>query len=505
MTAVAPLGHAWKLGDLLAGLVASRVVEGRLVERQVSGLTLDGDAVSPGDLLVDLEGRVEPNVAELAEAQRRGAVAVLVDPARGRLRAGLAVPGERIGLPVIQVPDLSRQLATLADRFFGWPSRQLEVFGICGSLGKTALSHLVSRTLESELSCGVIDADDGCDVLAVRQRLNALRARGARAVALALSPGRLARSDAASLRLSHLLLTRLAADPSSVAAARAITDRLATSTSPDWVVVNLDDPAQRDLLEALPATICVAGYTLVSGARRPARCDLFLAAEHVHTTPRGLRIQVKCLSETAAQAAELVVALIGESNAANMLALLALKCARGLPLERAARELARVRGAPGRMECFGGEDAPMIVVDCAGTPRELERALSDLRHHGFRRLMTVFGCDGGMPSAERRQAGRVVERLSDQVILTDNNPRDAGGECVVADILAGLTRPDRAIVERQRGLAIRIAVARAGLGDAVLVAGKGDERTQDMGELKVHFSDRAQVVEALREWREGHH
>nr|WP_245232391.1 cyanophycin synthetase [Thiorhodococcus minor] len=452
-----------------------------------------------------MEGRVAPNAVKAAEAQRLGAVAVLADPAQAWSLGDLAGPRERIGLPVIQVPGLSHHLATLADRFFGWPSRQLEVFGISGSLGKTTLSHLVSRALESELTCGVIDGADGLDVLAVRQRLNALHARGARAVAMALSPGRLARSDAASLRLSHLMLTHLDADASPAAAAQGIACRLATSPSPDWVVVNLDDPAQRDLLEALPAAICVAGYTLLSGASRPARCDLWLAAEHVDATPRGLRVRVRSLGEATAQAAELEVALIGEFNVANMLALLALKCSRGLPLERAARELALVRGVPGRMECFGGEGAPMIVVDSASTPMELERALSSLRRHGFRRLMTVFGCDGRMPVAERPVAGRVVERLSDQVILTDDNPRDAGGERIVADILSGLTWPDKAIVERQRGLAIRIAVARAGVGDAILVAGKGGEKVQDMGELKVHFSDRAQVVEALREWREGHH
>ena len=101
--------------------------------------------------------------------------------------------------------------------------------------------------------------------------------------------------------------------------------------------------------------------------------------------------------------------------------------------------------------------------------------------------------------------GAVAQRLSDALILTDDNPRGEDGAAIIADILGGLTHPDGVRVERQRGLAIRRAIALAGTGDAVLVAGKGHEHIQDMGELKVHFSDRAQVVEALREWREGHH
>ena len=101
--------------------------------------------------------------------------------------------------------------------------------------------------------------------------------------------------------------------------------------------------------------------------------------------------------------------------------------------------------------------------------------------------------------------GAIAERLSDALILTDDNPGGDDGDAIIADILGGLARPDNVRVERQRGLAIRLAIALAGTGDAVLVAGKGHETTQDLGELKVHFSDRAQVVEALREWREGHH
>jgi UDP-N-acetylmuramoyl-L-alanyl-D-glutamate--2,6-diaminopimelate ligase len=99
--------------------------------------------------------------------------------------------------------------------------------------------------------------------------------------------------------------------------------------------------------------------------------------------------------------------------------------------------------------------------------------------------------------------GAVAEAGSDLVILTDDNPRREDGDAIVAEILAGMSRPETAQVERSRGLAIRRALALAGTDDTVLVAGKGHETTQDFGELKVRFSDRAQVVQALREWTGG--
>jgi UDP-N-acetylmuramoyl-L-alanyl-D-glutamate--2,6-diaminopimelate ligase len=147
----------------------------------------------------------------------------------------------------------------------------------------------------------------------------------------------------------------------------------------------------------------------------------------------------------------------------------------------------------------------LVVVDYAHTPDALEKALTSLRLHGCRSVISVVGCGGDRDQGKRPLMGAIAERLSDALILTDDNPRTESGDAIVAQILEGVSRPDTIRVERQRGLAIRRAIAIAGRGDAVLVAGKGHETTQDLGDLKVHFSDRAQVVEALREWREGHH
>jgi UDP-N-acetylmuramoyl-L-alanyl-D-glutamate--2,6-diaminopimelate ligase len=245
----------------------------------------------------------------------------------------------------------------------------------------------------------------------------------------------------------------------------------------------------------------IAGYGLRPDIPIPPRCELWVRASRIEPRPRGLRIEI----ESSVGEGSLEVALVGEFNASNLLAVLTVMISRGLPLERALRELGRVRGVPGRMECFGGEGAPLVVVDYAHTPDALEKALTNLRLHQCRRLITVVGCGGERDKGKRPMMGGIAERLSDVLILTDDNPRGEDGDAIIADILEGLSDRGGAHVERQRGLAIRRAIALAGLGDAVLVAGKGHETLQDMGDLKVHFSDRAQVVEALREWREGRH
>jgi UDP-N-acetylmuramoyl-L-alanyl-D-glutamate--2,6-diaminopimelate ligase len=158
-----------------------------------------------------------------------------------------------------------------------------------------------------------------------------------------------------------------------------------------------------------------------------------------------------------------------------------------------------VHGVPGRMERFGGDGLPLVVVDYAHTPDALEQALTNLRDHARGRLVCVFGCGGERDRGKRPLMGEIAERLADRVIVTDDNPRREDGDAIVTEILAGMQGPTAVKVERHRALAIRLAIATASEQDVILVAGKGHETTQDMGELKIHFSDRAQVVQALRE------
>jgi len=181
------------------------------------------------------------------------------------------------------------------------------------------------------------------------------------------------------------------------------------------------------------------------------------------------------------------------------------RSSRGLPLEWAAREpsLARSHGVPGRKESFGGDGAPLVVVDDLPTPDALEKALTNLRAHGARRVITALGRPGDRDRGKRPLIGAVAERPCEALILTHDDPRSDSGERIVADILGGVSRPDLVRVERQRASAIRLAIALAGIDDAVPVAGKDREIIQDRGELGVHLCDRAQVAVALRERREG--
>jgi UDP-N-acetylmuramoyl-L-alanyl-D-glutamate--2,6-diaminopimelate ligase len=147
------------------------------------------------------------------------------------------------------------------------------------------------------------------------------------------------------------------------------------------------------------------------------------------------------------------------------------------------------------MERFGAANGAQAVVDYAHTPDALEKALQSLRRHCSGSLWAVFGCGGDRDRGKRPQMGEIAERLADRVVLTDDNPRAEPGAAIIDAILAGC-KDGKAIVQRDRRLAIAYALHHAGPGDVVLVAGKGHEDYQEINGVKYPFSDR----ELLREW-----
>jgi UDP-N-acetylmuramoyl-L-alanyl-D-glutamate--2,6-diaminopimelate ligase len=403
----------------------------------------------------------------------------------------------------------------------------LDTVAVLGGRGKSSVAHTLAQALDAEASCAFVDdvgygfpngftaiheTDLDADHPELARLLDELSARGAKVVAVEV-----ASIDAASgaarqegVAFTHAVLTGLTREGGETAAATELAWVTAFLQRPGlrWAVLNLDDPSATALLSRLPEGLAVAGYRLSVDEAAPARCALVVRVGRLESLPRGLRLSVFCQGVESTWhgcAVALDLALIGTFNAANALAVLAVLLVRGSSPEHAAHALARVRGVPGRMECFGEGNAPLVVVDEAASPSALETALINLRAHRPRRVFTVFGCRGERAREVRVAMGAVASRWSDALILTDDDPGVTPADAIIADILAGVHGCSDVRVQRRRDLAIRTAILLAGTDDAVLVAGKGQSTTQDLGETHLRFSDRAVVIEALRECREGRH
>lgn len=171
--------------------------------------------------------------------------------------------------------------------------------------------------------------------------------------------------------------------------------------------------------------------------------------------------------------------------------------AMGVGFAEAAKRLARVKPVEGRMERFGGDGQPLVFVDYAHTPDALDKVLASLRKHCRQALWVVFGCGGNRDSGKRPLMGAAAERWADHLIVTDDNPRFENSAAIIDAILAGC-RLGKVEVIRDREQAIRNAIARAANDDCIVIAGKGHEDYQEIEGVRVPFSDRDIVIDALQ-------
>ena len=191
--------------------------------------------------------------------------------------------------------------------------------------------------------------------------------------------------------------------------------------------------------------------------------------------------------------------LLGQFNVSNVLAALSTMLVLGYDLKALLAVAPRLSTVTGRMECFGGNAQPLLVVDYAHTPDGLEKALAAARLHCRGRLFCLVGCGGDRDRGKRPMMAAAAEQLADVVILTDDNPRTEDPEQIITDMRAGLTHSAAVRVVHQREEAMRLALTEAKAGDVILVAGKGHEDYQIIGKQKTHYSDRETARRLLGE------
>ncbi|GAB2490231.1 UDP-N-acetylmuramoyl-L-alanyl-D-glutamate--2,6-diaminopimelate ligase [Arenimonas alkanexedens] len=480
------MSRAMSLHDLLQG----EPVLPAGFNPMLAGLTADTRALRAGDAFIALAGASTHGLRHAAQARAAGASVILFEPP--------AAAGEPLSDRAVAVPGLRARQGELADRFYGAPSRSLAVAGVTGTNGKTSTVQLLAQALTlgggvagsiGTLGAGlhgqlVAGERTTPDVIAVHRLLAEMRDAGASHVAMEVSSHALeqGRVDAVAFRIA--VFTNLTRDHldfhGSMDAYGAAKARLFAWPSLQAVVVNLDDAFGRGLLDRAPAAARRIGLSSRGHA------DASLRAEQVSLAPEGLRFDLVEGRERIA----VVSPLLGRFNVDNLLAVAGALRALDWSLAAVAAMLPRLAPVDGRMSRVGGRDGqPLVVVDYAHTPDALEQALASLRAHTPGHLTCVFGCGGERDAGKRPQMAAIAEAGADRIVVTDDNPRNEDGDAIVAGILAGFTRADAVRIQRDRADAIAEAIAEAGAGDVVLVAGKGHEPYQDVQGIKHPFDD----------------
>jgi UDP-N-acetylmuramoyl-L-alanyl-D-glutamate--2,6-diaminopimelate ligase len=483
-----------KLKDLLAGLV---VVDDELT---LTGLALDSRTVAAGNAFIALDGAAQHGLMHASQAIANGACAVIFDPAgQGRQLA------ERVGdIPAIAVDNLKLKLGEIAARFYGNPSRQLDVIGITGTNGKTSCSQFLSQLMDG---CGIIGTlgwgewgklsktvNTTPDALSVQHILAELVKAKKQTVAMEVSSHGLEQGRVIGVRFKGAVFTNISRDHLDYHGSMEayVEAKLALLHKPGlaFAAVNLDDDYSRQVIASAPESVALWGFSAKGKTAGPGESVI---AEHILHQAGGIEFDVRCRHERQ----RVKVPLYGDFNIENVLAALTVMLAMGMTLADAVSRLARIEPVMGRMERLGGEGEPLIFVDYAHTPDALDKVLSSVRKHCQEALWLVFGCGGNRDAGKRPQMGACAERWADHVIVTDDNPRFENGLDIMNDILAGCSLGKVEVIQN-REQAIRRAVAGAGANDCIVIAGKGHEQYQEINGVKIPFSDRQVVIEALK-------
>ncbi len=480
-----------RLSTLLAGLTGAPLGD----DPEIRGLTLDSRAVQPGWLFIAVPGARADGRAYLAGAYAHGAAAVVYE-------AKDFIPDAPYS-SAIGIMNLREQIGGIADRFYGAPSRRLRVIGVTGTNGKTTSTQLLAQALDRPPArCGLIGTlgsgfpgrldpslNTTPDAVSVQALLAKFADSGAQTVCMEVSSHALDQARVAGVAFEIAVFTNLTrdhldyhGDMQAYAAAKA---RLFDFPDLKAAVINQDDAFGRELIERTRGRVTVLSFGLHGGDVQARAVQPSVAGlEFTAVTPQG---------ET-----RLRSPLLGRFNVENLLAVLAVLLVTGMPLAEAAARLSQATPVAGRMERFGGGTGqPLVVVDYAHTPDALEKVLLALREHTRGKLVCVFGCGGDRDRGKRPLMGRIAEQLADVVIVTSDNPRHEDPAAIINEIVAGMQTVPRAVPDRVR--AIRTALKQARGGDIVLVAGKGHEDYQEIGDQRLDYSDRDAVRALLEE------
>ena len=497
--------NVMNLAELLSGIE----VIGEVPVIGIQGMALDSRRLGQGDLFIACAGYQSHGLEYIDDAIANGAEVVLAEVCSNWLPEQIAALSEEKNIVIVPVGALTEAVSLIAGRFYGNPSQQFPLIGITGTNGKTSSSLFVAQAFTGTKKVAVMgtigngfpgdlkpSTHTTMDPVSVQAALADLYQRQADMVVMEVSSHALHQGRVADVQFDIAVLTNFSRDHldyhgtmADYAEAKSLLFRMNGLKSS---VINADDDLGQRLIAEMqksPARVVAYGTADID----TDKVDEWIRADNIRMLPYGIEFELF----SGWGQASVNLGLIGRFNVQNAMVALAVMLECGMDFNQAVDNLQKLENVPGRMELITKAQGPSVVVDFAHTPDALDQVLRSLKAHVEGKLFCVFGCGGDRDKGKRPQMGKVAESLADVVVLTSDNPRSENPDDIIEDIKRGLESADKAIVEPSRAHAIQLAINSAGEGDVVLLAGKGHEAFQVVGDLKLPFSDQEQVRSAL--------
>lgn len=461
---------------------------------EISGLCIDSRRCQAGDLFLAYPGMLVDGRDFIAQAIERGAAAVIYQQSDDLDR----LPASHV--PMIGAQNLQSLLGMLAYRFQGSLVSDMQITGITGTNGKTSIAYLIAQALKLlGKDCAYIGTlGVGCppviqpsalttaDAIENHAQLASFYQQGIHACAMEVSSHALDQGRVNGVPFKTAIFTNLSHDHldyhQTMQAYGEAKARLLDSPGLESAIINIDDEWSKGLLSCVSEGTQVMTYSI-------EKSDADLYARTVQYSIEGIEADIV----TPWGQAHLISPLLGHFNLSNLLATTAALALEAYTLEQIVKALSSVPGIPGRMECLRKTGAALAIVDYAHTPDALEQALKSINCYKQGKLYCVFGCGGDRDQDKRAIMGKTAEDWADHIIVTNDNPRSESPQAIIEGILDGVK--DKSIVEviTDRKAAIEYCLQQATSSDVILVAGKGHEDYQLIGDDRLDFSDQAVI------------
>jgi UDP-N-acetylmuramoyl-L-alanyl-D-glutamate--2,6-diaminopimelate ligase len=486
------------LSDLLMGFAAIAPAD----DIEIYGVSQFSGDTQQGDVFLATANGTTHGLSYQQDAVARGAAAIVWETA-----ATIDAESLDCTVPNVEVPALSKHVFELIQRFYGPVSQGLSINAVTGTDGKSSVTHLLAQALDSlGHNCGLIGTlgygrlsqlNGATHTTPPPARLvrefSQLVEQGCQQVAIEASSHALAQGRLNELKINTAILTNISHDhldyhqtQEEYIAAKA---KLFFDANAEYVVLNIDDAVAEAWAQSWQQAATLISYSVT-------RTDADVYASSIRYSADGVDLNLHLGTDCLAIHSK----LLGPFNISNLLAVAAALSVQGFSRNQVKSSLEQLLPVPGRMQIVPST-ARHVIVDFAHTANALQAAIAAVRVHYSGCLICVFGCGGERDQAKRQMMGEVAARYADEIIITNDNPRTESPSAIAAEILDGAqkaaTKGQAITVILDRKQAIATAINHSTAADVILLAGKGHEAEQQIGNQKFPFDDALVAAELL--------
>ena len=475
---------AHNLKDLLYGITDAPPIK-------YNNICDDSRYVNKGTVFFAVKGLSSDGCDFIESAINSGACAVIYEPPYD-------LSNIETSIPIIAVDDLKLEIANIVSRHYESSINEMSIIGVTGTNGKTTVSWLIHQgfkkigyksgyigTLGYGLENLNLNELTTPSCMKLHKILSEFQNSGVEYVVMEISSHAIDQKRIEGINFNTVIFTNLSRDHidyhGNMENYGETKAKLFLERQSKIKIININDSFGRSLIERVDEEV-------ISTSIEPINIDKdkFISVTKYETNGSGFDIDLKSSWGTF----KTHVPLLGTFNIENVIQTIALFLSHGFSLSKIQTIIEGMKAPSGRMESVDMDNnhlLPKVLVDFSHTPDALKLSLQSIRDHYDGKIWCVFGCGGDRDRGKRKMMGNIAERYADYVIVTSDNPRNENPEKIISDILEGISSKVETIVSREE--AINFAIMKANKNEIILIAGKGHESYQKIGEETLEFSD----------------